>query len=56
MSTAKDKADAVWLCAAASEAARDGRFEDSLRLLGDAAKLLGTLIVRQLQRQDSNGR
>jgi hypothetical protein len=37
MSTAKDHADAIWLCAAASEAAKDGRFQDALRLAVRAA-------------------
>jgi hypothetical protein len=45
VSTAKNHADAIWLCAAASEAAKDKRYVDALRIVGDAAQLLGQLIV-----------
>jgi hypothetical protein len=49
-SAAKDHADAIWLCAAASEAAKDGRFQDALRIVGDAAHTLGRLIVADVKR------
>jgi hypothetical protein len=46
---AKDKARALWLLAAASKALRDDDAETALRIMGDAAQVLGCVIVADVK-------